>query len=818
MSIRSKLVLAFTLGLVLSLWIGLHAIDVLKNAINQATQVHIESSSIVTTSLTAQVHFKKQVQEWKDILLRSDEPALYGKHLRQFINEEQLTRDNIKRLLPMLAQNSEASDYALQFLTAHEELGIKYREALRTFVPGVQSAITQVDRKVLGIDRQPTDLLDQVVDSVQRYTEEKLRAIDEEVAEVGEESLTLTVISMSTAVLLLLWLIDRSVGRPINMATHIAQRIAEGKLDNPINAKGEDEASILLQALDNMQRSLYEYQENLRRSEARTRLLLDSSGEGIYGIDIDGNCSFCNPAALRLLGYSKLSELIGKKIHNLIHHTRADGTRLTTQECQAMRTIVDGRPAHVDDEIFWRKDRSSFPVEYRSHPIRHDGKLIGAVVTFSDITRRRTNEKALQQAHSELAQERALLAERVEERTRELHLVNLELVRTARAKDEFLATMSHELRTPLTAILGISEMLVDQLYGPLQVQQIKVIDTIHESGNHLLTLINDILDIVKVEAGKMDLAWDMVPVEQLCEASLRLIEQSAKRKRQQVSSKISENAGLLHCDSRRMKQVLVNLLGNAVKFTPEGGSIELKVETDIARHQINFSVSDTGIGIPEQLQSKLFEPFVQLDSQLTRRYSGSGLGLALVYRMAELHGGSVKVESTPGVGSVFTVQLPWLPKEEPDQLPNSDKDEKPTMPVKGLPRVLLADDNTINATMLSGYLESLGYHVTNVPDGVELVAAAMHQPPDIILMDVQLPNMDGLEATRRLRSNNLMTNIPIIALTALAMPGDRERCLAAGVSDYLTKPIGLKELHHAIQSLLKKADAKLMQPSEPADQ
>ncbi|MCB1752590.1 MAG: response regulator [Gammaproteobacteria bacterium] len=804
MNIRSKLVLVFGLGLAVNLGIGLYAVHVLKQATADAARVHLESSEIVTTSLNAQVHFKKQVQEWKDILLRADEPALYGKHLRQFISEEQLTRDAINRLLPMLAQNSEASEHARRFLAAHERLGSEYREALKQFVPGTQSTIVQVDRSVLGIDRQPTSLLDLVVESVQRYKEERLREIDLEVGLIERENLILTILTMSSAVLLLLWLIDHSVGQPIAAATEIARRISEGKLDNQISASGHDEASSLLYALDNMQRSLREYQQSLRHSEARTRLLLDSSGEGIYGIDLDGNCSFCNPAALRLLGYSDRAELIGRSVHDLIHHTRADGTPLPAEECRALATYRNGNAAHVDSELFWRADGSSFPVEYRSHPILHDGELIGAVVTFADITERRRNEEALRAAHSALAQERARLAERVEKRTRELHLVNLELARTARAKDEFLATMSHELRTPLTSILGISEMLVDQLYGPLQEQQIKVIDTIHESGNHLLTLINDILDIVKVEAGKMELAWDLVLVEQLCEASLRLIAQSARRKRQHVSSSISPNAGLLRCDARRMKQLLVNLLGNAVKFTPEGGSIELKVETDTRLGQICFSVSDTGIGIPQELQQKLFKPFVQLDSQLTRRYSGTGLGLALVYRMAELHGGSVGVESTPGVGSVFMVHLPWKPKQELDSSPSDTKGEKPAVPVLGMPRLLLADDNTVNAAMLSGYLESVGYHVTNVPDGVELVAAALHQPPDVILMDVQLPTMDGLEATQRLRSHKSFKDIPIIALTALAMPGDRERCLEAGVSDYISKPVGLKELHHVIQSWLQR--------------
>jgi len=338
MNIRSKVVLAFGLGLAINLWISLYAVHMLEQAGNRANQVHLESSSIVTLSLTAQVHFKKQVQEWKDILLRADETSLYGKHLKQFISQERLTRESVNQLLPMLAQNSDAVEHARKFLDAHNQLGIQYRDALKKFVPGTQSSITQVDRTVLGIDRQPTDLLDLVVESVQRDKAEQLEAIDVQVALVKQEIPVLTVLGMSSAVLLLLWLIDHTVGRPIAEATDIAQRISEGKLDNHIRTKGRDEAARLLHALDNMQRSLNNYQQNLRHSEARTRLLLDSSGEGIYGIDLDGNCSFCNPAALRMLGYSSLSDLIGRSIHHMIHHSKVDGTPLPADKCRALAT------------------------------------------------------------------------------------------------------------------------------------------------------------------------------------------------------------------------------------------------------------------------------------------------------------------------------------------------------------------------------------------------------------------------------------------------------------------------------------------------
>jgi len=397
---------------------------------------------------------------------------------------------------------------------------------------------------------------------------------------------------------------------------------------------------------------------------------------------------------------------------------------------------------------------------------------------------------------------------RVEERTQALHLANTELVNSIRTKDEFLATMSHELRTPLTTILGISEMMIDQIYGPLNEQQIKGAETVNESGHHLLSLINDVLDVAKIGAGKMRLSWDLVPVEQLCDASLRLIRQSAQRKNLDVSFEMDSQVRVVKGDSRRLKQLLVNLLSNAVKFTPEGKSIGLDVKGYAERGRLCLSVWDKGIGIPEDQLHKLFKPFVQLDSGMSRYYSGTGLGLALVYSMTELHGGSLTVDSNPGQGTRINVYLPWEPEAEQPADPDPGAAASPY----GLitenrfknARILLADDNSTNAGMISSYLAHLGYQVTTVGDGVEAVAAALRAPPDIILMDIQLNSMDGLEATRRIRSNPGLRETPIIALTALAMPGDRERCLEAGINDYLSKPLGVKELHQIIQSWLKR--------------
>jgi signal transduction histidine kinase len=446
-------------------------------------------------------------------------------------------------------------------------------------------------------------------------------------------------------------------------------------------------------------------------------------------------------------------------------------------------------------------------VEYRSYPIYQDETLVGAVVTFADISERKRAVAALHAAHDALAEERALLAERVRERTAELGLANSELARTARAKDEFLAAMSHELRTPLTTVLGIAETLEDGLLGPVNEQQVRGVKTIQESGHHLLDLINDILDVAKVESGKMRLVWDRVPVQQLCDASLRLVRQAAQRKGIELSCSLDPEVGLIRGDSRRLKQLLVNLLSNAVKFTPEGGSVGLDVAGAPEDQRLRLRVWDTGIGIPAEQLPQLFKPFVQIDSGLSRQYGGTGLGLVLAYGMAELHGGSISVESRVGEGTCFQVDLPWEPELEalepaPPPPQTLDTQPPPAAVRTGSARILLAEDNATSAEMLSGYLQRLGHRVVVARNGVEAVAQATAEPPDLILMDVQMPEVDGLEATRRLRRYPEFSTTPIIALTALAMPGDRERCLNAGMDDYLAKPLGLKELHQRLQNWL----------------
>jgi CheY-like chemotaxis protein/nitrogen-specific signal transduction histidine kinase len=422
-----------------------------------------------------------------------------------------------------------------------------------------------------------------------------------------------------------------------------------------------------------------------------------------------------------------------------------------------------------------------------------------------------------------------------------LAISNQELARATRLKDEFLASMSHELRTPLNAILGMSEALQESNFGPINDRQQKSISTIEKSGKHLLSLINDILDLSKIEANKFDLELTDVSIENLCKNSLLFIKELAHKKQIHVKTQIPEYLKQLNIrvDDRRFRQVLINLLSNAVKFTPSGGSIVLDVRVEecdrgedwgmgsmgdvmeiaaSSQWRIAFSIVDTGIGIAPENIDKLFQSFVQIDSSLSRQYAGTGLGLALVKRIVELHGGTVSVESIVSRGSRFTVSLPFDPIAE-IALPTSvsplvypltlNPDDTAIIQPKAL--ILVVEDNEANMETMTGYLRSRGYRLIEAIDGqtaIELLSECSIDPtsancPNIILMDIQMPGMDGFEATRQIRQIPACAAMPIVALTALAMSTDRQKCLDAGANEYVSKPVKLGQLVSTIETLLK---------------
>jgi CheY-like chemotaxis protein len=395
------------------------------------------------------------------------------------------------------------------------------------------------------------------------------------------------------------------------------------------------------------------------------------------------------------------------------------------------------------------------------------------------------------------------LDDTVRQRTAELEQAREAAEAANRAKSEFLASMSHELRSPLNVVLGMADVLGDGHLGAVTPRQLECLGQITESGRHLLSLINDVLDLSKIEAGMLELDIQPTDVREVCEAALRLARGGARGKRLDLAADLPVDLPWLPADGRRLKQILVNLLVNAVKFTPEGGRIRLEVAAHEAEATISFAVRDTGSGIPTEFIPRLFRPFEQGDSGLARQHAGTGLGLALVDRMTRMHGGTVEVETALGEGSCFTVTLPLRRSPiEAAKAEDAPVGEAADVFIAGEPLVLVADDQPVNAAVAQLVLEAAGCRLVFARNGEEAVATALELRPDLVLMDVQMPVMDGLEATRRIRAHPEIAATPVIALTALAMQSDRARCFEAGATAYLSKPYQPAELRRVAASTL----------------
>ncbi|MEB3884752.1 PAS domain S-box protein [Lyngbya sp. CCY1209] len=521
-------------------------------------------------------------------------------------------------------------------------------------------------------------------------------------------------------------------------------------------------------------------EEENRLLKERLQFLLARSPAMIYSCRPEGDygATFMSPNVKTILGYDPEEFTADSSFWaNHIHPEDAPGVLRSASEVFQKGTIAhEYRFLHKAGHYVWLMDELRLVCDEAGEPV----EIVGYWANISD---RKVAEIKLQRT-------------------------NEELLRATRLKDEFLANMSHELRTPLNAILGMTEGLQEEVFGPVNERQIRALATIESSGSHLLSLINDILDLAKIEAGQVQLECAPTAIAPLCRSSLNFVQQQAMKKNIKLTTKVPENLPDWHIDERRIRQVLINLLTNAVKFTPEGGRIGLEVFFvnlgEPGRNRLRIAVMDTGIGIAPENLDKLFRPFVQIDGALNRKYEGTGLGLALVKQIVELHGGEVGVSSEVGTGSCFTVDLPggddsqaWEPP-----VPSASEAEPESSEPPPPARILLAEDNEANISTMSSYLGAKGYRLMVAKNGAEAIGLARSERPDLILMDVQMPGMDGLEAIRHIRRDRDLAEVPIVALTALAMNGDRDRCLEAGATEYLGKPVRLKELVAMIQQLL----------------
>jgi PAS domain S-box-containing protein len=510
-------------------------------------------------------------------------------------------------------------------------------------------------------------------------------------------------------------------------------------------------------------------EQELRDSELRHRTLVDTAVDGICSIDESGIILRANPAMTRLFGYAE-AELLGTNVKTLMtpddeqQHDRRLATYLATGERHILGT---GR-----DLVARRKDGSTLAVE-----LTVSEAVLGEKKIFTGVLRDATVRK---------------------EREAELRRLKEAAEEANRARGQFLANMSHEIRTPLNGVLGSLHLL---RATPLSEEQRTYVDMAFSTGNSLLTVVNDILDFSKIDAGKLVLeafAFDLLDVVQTVVDGLS---SGAAEKGVEVGVEGPDDA-FRHFigDAGRIRQVLNNLIGNAVKFTGKGGRVAVVVRASTVepeRTNLHVSVADTGIGIPPESLAQLFRPFAQADASTTRKYGGTGLGLVITKQLVERMGGTVGAESRPGEGSTFwfTLSLPLAPQASSRSEPKgvaprtADSSLRIRAAARGQDtRVLVVDDNVINLKIAQRMLENLGFRVDVGSNGREALAKVQESPYDLIFMDCQMPELDGYEATRILRRDQL-TASPIIAMTAHAMAGDRDKCIEAGMDDYVSKPV-----------------------------
>ncbi|MES2694828.1 MAG: ATP-binding protein, partial [Verrucomicrobiota bacterium] len=419
-------------------------------------------------------------------------------------------------------------------------------------------------------------------------------------------------------------------------------------------------------------------------------------------------------------------------------------------------------------------------------------------------------DRAYRRSEQALRETRAMnenLERLVTERTRELETASQHAQASSRAKGEFLANMSHEIRTPLNGIIASSDLLRQRHDLPGQAaEQVRLIA---DSGDLLLKLLGDILDFSKIEAGQLSLEQHAFPLNSIIADTVGLLTPKANAGAVHIEFAVSPDLPkYVSGDSYRLRQVLLNLGSNAVKFTPPGGNVQLTVTSlapDANPPSITFEVRDTGIGMDERTLLRIFERFTQADSSTTRRYGGSGLGLAISSHLVRLMGGRLTAQSFPGRGSTFAFTLPLPRVDAPADTPVDSTVIRRDL---GL-RILIVEDNAVNRKIFTAQLAQLGCFANTANDGVEALTALSTAPlPDVILMDCHMPNLDGWETTRRLRAWSSDTDLhrqrasalPIIALTAAALPEERRRCLDAGMNEFVAKPVKLAELHATLSA------------------
>jgi two-component system, chemotaxis family, CheB/CheR fusion protein len=495
--------------------------------------------------------------------------------------------------------------------------------------------------------------------------------------------------------------------------------------------------------------ALWRAQRDAQERQELVRLLLDSTAEAIYGLDLNGRCSFCNRACATLLGYDDPRELIGEDMHALHHYLHPDGTPYPAHECPIQTTVRQGASVHRSDEVFVRSDGSTFSVEYRSHPLWRSGEIIGSVVTFLDITERRRAEEEMQAA--------------------------------SQRREQFLAMLSHELRNPLAAVLNATSLLRIR-EGEESGQSVRARRVVERQTRHMARLLDDLLDVSRITSGKFQLREQVCNLQDAIVGAIESIAPQLAEHHIELHRDLPAEPVVLHGDPVRLQQVVANLLSNAVRHSDPGGRVELVVRREEA--EVWLALRDHGTGIQPELLPQIFELFVQSDQHLDRSRGGLGVGLTLVKRIVELHRGTVEARSDGhGQGSEFVVRLPLADGGAPQ------RPEAPDATGTKRRRIVLVEDQADAREMLSLLLSAKGHDVVEAVDGPTAIEQIARVRPDAALVDIGLPTMSGYDVARRIRQDPSLDSVVLIALTGYGMETDVEAATAAGFDQHLTKPV-----------------------------
>jgi PAS domain S-box-containing protein len=519
-------------------------------------------------------------------------------------------------------------------------------------------------------------------------------------------------------------------------------------------------------------------EELLKRALAFDEAVMSSMGEGLYTVDSEGRVTFMNPAAQRLLGWT-LEELVGKKMHDVTHHTRRDGTPFPAAECAGLQVLREGKTLSEFEDVFIRKDGAFFDVVYSSSPLHGESGAIGGLaVVFRDTSERKQAE-----------QERTILLTREQQARAEAEEAN-------RLKDEFLATLSHELRNPLNVVIGYAEILRRSDESQSHEFVVRAADTIRRNALAQAQLVSDLLDLSRLQMGKLALNKQPVSISTIITDAIETVRTEAASKRIALNIDLDPEILVIEGDPVRLGQVAWNLLNNAVKFTPVDGEVKIALTKD--GDDARLIVEDNGQGISPEFLPYVFEIFRQADASSARRQGGMGIGLALVKQLAELHGGRVSAESKGvGAGARFSV---WIPLYKPGV---SALASERTGATGALSKkfILVVDDSQETTEMLGKLLQLEGAFVESARSGAEALEIARRKNFDLVVSDISMPEMDGYQLLQKLRELPSMASVPAVALTGYGRSADIERAREEGFAEHLTKPLDLDQLLQVVRRL-----------------